>query len=58
MVSSTKPVCFFKMGMTFSWMVLASSLALPDLASISITRANSGASRLVTCSELDLIPVL
>jgi hypothetical protein len=31
---------------------------LPDLASISITRANSGASRLVTRSELDIIPVL
>src|SRR5260370_41804917 len=41
-VSSTNPVCFFKMGRTFSLMVFASSLAFPDLALISTTRVNIG----------------
>jgi hypothetical protein len=43
-VSSMNPVCFFRIGRTFSWIAFASSLAFPDLALISTTRVNIGCS--------------
>src|SRR6266481_6091178 len=39
-VSSTKPFCFFRIGSTFSLMVLASSRAFPDLGVTSTVRVN------------------
>ena len=39
-VSSTNPVCLFKMGRTLSSMLLQSSRAFPDLLVISTTRVN------------------
>src|SRR5712671_247726 len=41
-VSSTNPACFFKIGSTFSLMVLASSRAFPDLGVTSTVRENMG----------------
>src|SRR5207253_7858487 len=39
-ISSTKPLCFFKIGTAFSLMVLESSLALPALLVSSTKRVN------------------
>src|SRR6266581_109578 len=39
-VSSTKPLCFLRIGRTFSWIVFARSCDFPVLVVISTTRVN------------------